>query len=268
MARLSGWRTSAILRVGRCALWVGCGALLAAGCATSQSAEPVPLPSDAQWIWRAYWSAVERGDVAEWNRLTHSSARAPSAKEFDPRVQADARSFLTLCRVQPESMAMGGDRASFRTRCDDGPTQSGLFPWGGAEIVLRKDEDGVWRFFCFGCGLPYQSQSEEESLSPYDAQRLWVAFWSAVERGDAGEVRRLVHSSFTAEGVAQLARPDMAGEARSFLYLCSVQTADPVVTTDRARYATRCRKGKGAELTIARDTDQVWRILCVGDCPR
>ncbi len=189
MARLRGWRTSAILWVGRGALWVGCCALLAAGCATSQSALQVPLPSDAQGIWGTYWTAVERGDVAEWNRLTHSSARAPSAKEFDPRVQADARSFLTLCRVQPGSMAMGGDRASFRTRCADGPTQSGLFPWGGAEIVLRKDEDGVWRFFCFGCGLPYQSQSEEAALSPYDAQRLWVAFWSAVERGDAGEVR-------------------------------------------------------------------------------
>src|SRR5438093_753299 len=139
MARLRGWRTSAILWVGRGALWVGCCALLAAGCATSQSALQVPLPSDAQGIWSAYWTAVERGD--------------------------------------------------------------------------------------------------------------------------AGEVRRLVHSSFTAEGVAQLARPDMAGEARTFLYLCSVQTADPVVAADRARYTTRCRKGAGAELTIARDTDQVWRIL-------
>jgi hypothetical protein len=249
-------------------LRVACVALLAAGCATSQTTEEVPLPSDAQGIWSAYWTAVERGDIAEWNRLTHSSARAPTAKKFDPRVQADARSFLTLCRVQLGSMAMGGDRASFRTRCSDGPTQSGLFPWGGAEIVLRKDEDGVWRFFCFGCGLPYQSQSEELALSPYDAQRLWVAFWSAVERGDAGEARRLVHSSFTAEGVAQLARPDMAGEARNFLYMCSVQTADPVVTADRARYSTRCRKGEGPELTVDRDTDKVWRILCIGTCSR
>ena len=257
MSRLRDW-----------SLWVGCGALLTAGCATSQVAEPVPLPADAQRAWTAYWTAVEGGDVAEWNRLTHSSARKAEAKEFDPGVQADARSFLTLCRVQPESMAMGGDRASFRTRCAEGPTQSGLFPWGGAEIVLRKDEDGVWRFFCFGCGLPYRSQSEEAALSPYDAQRLWVAFWSAVERGDAGEVRRLVHSSFTTEGVAQLARPDMAGEARSFLYLCSVQAVDPVVAADRARYATRCRNREGAELIITRDTDKVWRILCIGSCGR
>src|SRR2546430_2752156 len=81
--------------------------------------------------------------------------------------------------------------------------------------------DAVWRFFCFGCALPYHEQSEEEALSPYDAQRLWVAFWAAVERGDAGEVRLFLHSSFPAEAAAELARPGMAGEARTFLYQCS-----------------------------------------------
>ena len=211
---------------------LGGGALLGAGCATSQNAETVPLPAYAQSVWTAYWSAVERGDVADWNRIAHSSVRKADATGFDPRVQADARSFLTLCSVQSGSMAMAGDRASYRTRCADGPTQSGLFPAAGAEIVLRRDADGAWRFFCFGCGLPYHPQSEEAALSSYDAQRLWVAFWSAVERGDAGEA--------------------------------------PAVADDRARYRTRClpRDGDGAEMTVARDSDQVWRILCVGSCRR
>src|SRR6267142_689870 len=192
-------------------------ALLAAGCTTSPSAPEVPLPAEAQWVWRAYWTAVERGDVAEWNRIAHSSVRKADATGFDPKVQADARSFLTLCSVQSESMAMGGDRASYRTRCTDGPTQSGLYPYAGAEIVLRRDVDGAWRFFCFGCGLPYLPQSEEAPLSPYDAQRLWVAFWSAVEQGDTGEVRQLLHSSFPREAATELARAGMAGEARTFL---------------------------------------------------
>ena len=265
MARMSGWsRMTGVVAA------LGCGALLAAGCATTQDAEPVPLPADAQRVWMAYWTAVERGDVAEWNRIAHSSVRKADATGFDPRVRADARSFLTLCSVRPESMAMGGDRASYRTRCVDGPTQSGLFPSGGAEIVLRRDVDGAWRFFCFGCGLPYHPQSEEAALSPYDAQRLWVAFWSAVERGDTGEVRQLLHSSFSGEAAADLVRPGMAGEARTLLYQCSVRPLPPAVTDDRARYRTRClpRDGDGAEMTLARDGDQVWRILCVGSCRR
>jgi len=62
----------------------------------------------------------------------------------------------------------------------------------------------------------------------------------------------------------------MAGEARTFLYRCSVRPLPPAVTDDRARYRTRClpRDGDGAELTVARDSDQVWRILCIGSCPR
>ena len=249
---------------------LACGALLAAGCATAETADPVPLPADAQRVWTAYWTAVERGDVAEWNRIVHSSVRREDATGFDPRVRADARSFLALCSVQAESMATGGDRASYRTRCADGPTQSGFFPWGGAEIVLRRDADGAWRFFCFGCGLPYGSQSEEAALSPYDAQRLWVAFWWAVEQGDAGEVKRLLHSSFPAEAAANLARPAIAGEARTFLYRCSVRPVPPVESDAQARYRTRClpRDADGAELTLARDTDQVWKILCVGRCER
>ena len=265
MSLMSAWsrRTSVVVGLG----W---GLLLVAGCATSQKAEPVPLPADAQRVWLAYWTAVERGDVAEWNRIAHSSVRKADATGFDPKVQADARSFLTLCSIQSGAMAMDGDRASYRTRCAEGPSQSGLFPSGGAEIVLRRDEDGVWRFFCFGCGLPYHPQSEEEALSPYDAQRLWVAFWAAVERGDADEVRQLLHSSFPAESAAGLARPGMAGEARTFLYRCSVRPLPPAVTDDRARYRTCClpRDGDGAELTVARDSDQVWRILCVGSCRR
>jgi hypothetical protein len=243
-------------------------ALLAAGCTTSPSAPEVPLPAEAQWVWRAYWTAVERGDVAEWNRIAHSSVRKADATGFDPKVQADARSFLTLCSVQSESMAMGGDRASYRTRCTDGPTQSGLYPYAGAEIVLRRDVDGAWRFFCFGCGLPYLPQSEEAPLSPYNAQRLWVAFWSAVERGDTGEVRQLLHSSFPREAATELARAGMAGEARTFLYRCSVQPLPPVVTGERARYRTRCLPagGDGAEMTVARDRDEVWKIVCVGTC--
>jgi len=249
---------------------LGGGALLGTGCATSQNAETVPLPAYAQSVWTAYWSAVERGDVADWNRIAHSSVRKADGTGFDPRVQTDARSFLTLCSVQSGSMAMAGDRASYRTRCADGPTQSGLFPAAGAEIVLRRDADDAWRFFCFGCGLPYHPQSEEEALSPYDAQRLWVAFWSAVERGDAGEVRQLLHSSFPAEAAGELARPGMAGEARTFLYQCSVRPLAPAVADDRARYRTRCLlgDGDGAEMTVARDSDQVWRILCVGSCRR
>jgi hypothetical protein len=241
-----------------------------AGCATTQDAEPVPLPADAQRVWMAYWTAVERGDVAEWNRIVHSSVRKADATGFDSRVRADARAFLTLCSVQPESMAMGGDRASYRTRCADGPTQSGLFPSGGAEIVLRRDVDGAWRFFCFGCGLPYHPQSEEAALSPYDAQRLWVAFWSTVERGDAAEARQLLHSSLSGEAAAELVRPGMVAEARTLLYRCSVRPLPPVLTDDRARYRTRCLPGDGdgAEMTIAKDSDQVWRILCVGSCRR
>jgi hypothetical protein len=258
MALMSGWSLAVL----------GCGALLVAGCATGKVAEPVPLPADAQRAWTAYWTAVARGDVAEWNRITHSSARKADATEFDPRVQADARSFLTLCYVQSGSMAMGGDRASYRTRCADGPTRSGLFPWAGAEIVLRKDVDGAWRFFCFGCGLPYHPQSEESALSPYDAQRLWVAFWSAVERGDPVEVRELLHSSLPGEAVAEMARPGMAGEARTYLYQCSAQFAPPAATENRARYPTRCLAGDGPEMTLVRDSDQVWRILCVGSCRR
>jgi hypothetical protein len=247
---------------------LGWGLLLVAGCATGQNAEPVPLPADAQRVWLAYWTAVERGDVAEWNRIAHSSVRKADATGFDPRVQADARSFLTLCSVQSGAMAMGGDRASYRTRCAEGPSQSGLFPSAGAEIVLRRDADGVWRFFCFGCGLPYHPQSEEEALSPYDAQRLWVAFWAAVERGDAGEARQLLHSSLPGEAVAEMARPGMSGDARTYLYLCSVQSAPPAATGNRARYPTRCRAGDGPEMTLVRDSDQVWRILCVGSCRR
>jgi hypothetical protein len=130
--------------------------------------------------------------------------------------------------------------------------------------------DGAWRFFCFGCGLPYHPQSEEAALSPYDAQRLWVAFWSAVERGDAGEVRQLLHSSFSGEAAADLVRPGMAGEARTLLYQCSVRPLPPDVTDDRARYRTHClpRYGDGAEMTLARDGDQVWRIVCIGSCRR
>ncbi len=245
-------------------------AMLVAGCATSQNAAPVPLPAEAQWVWTAYWTAVERGDVAEWNRIVHSSVRKADATGFDPKVQADARSFLTLCSVQSGSMAMGGDRASYRTRCADGPTQSGLFPSAGAEIVLRRDVDGAWRFFCFGCGLPYQVQSEEAAPSPYDAQRLWVAFWSAVERGDAGEVRQLLHSSLPSEAVTELGRPEMTGKARTLLYQCSVRSLPPVVTGDRARYGTRCLPGggDGAEMIVVRDSDEAWKILCVGSCRR
>ena len=254
---------------GRSLAKLGCSVLLAAGCATSQVAEPVPLPADAQRAWTAYWTAVARGDVAEWNRITHSSARKADATEFDPRVQADARSFLTLCSVQSGSMAMGGDRASYRTRCAEGPTRSGLYPWGGAEIVLRKDEDGVWRFFCFGCGLPYNPQSEESALSPYDAQRLWVAFWAAAERGDPVEARGLLHSSLDDRSAQAFVKPEMRGEARSFLYQCSIQPGSPpAVSGDRARYRTRCQpRGGGGDMLLERDRDGVWRILCLGGYP-
>jgi hypothetical protein len=89
-----------------------------------------------------------------------------------------------------------------------------------------------------------------------------------VERGDPVEVRGLLHSSLPGESVAEMARPGMAGEARTFLYQCAVQPLPPAATDDRARYRTRCLAGDGPEMTVARDSDQVWRILCVGTCRR
>ena len=247
---------------------LGCGALLVAGCATSQNAVPVPLPAEAQWVWTAYWTAVERGDVAEWNRIVHSSVRKVDATGFDPRVQADARSFLRLCSVQPESMAMGGDRASYGTRCADAPSQSGLYPYGGAEIVLRRDVDGMWRFFCFGCGLPYRPHAGDDPPSPNDAQRLWVAFWSAVERGDLGEATPLMHPGIARETRQVFGVPEMRAEARAFLYRCSIQPEPPTASGDRVRYRTRCLpRGGGPEMVLERDRDGVWKVLCFGGCP-
>ena len=254
-------------RTARVTVALGCAAALAAGCAVTQEPVSVPMPAEAQWVWNAYWTAVERGDVAEWNRIVHSSLRSVGTQGFDPRVQADARSFLRLCSVQSESMAMGGDRASFRTRCADGPTQSGLFPWGGAEIVLRRDEDGAWRFFCFGCGLPYQPESAKDPPAPHDAQRLWVAFWSAVERGDPVEAKQLMHSRLFPGDAVMIEEPGMRSEARGFLYQCSVRPEAPTVSGDRARYQTRCLPSGGGEMLLERDRDGVWKALCFGNCP-
>jgi hypothetical protein len=247
---------------------LGCAAALAAGCAATQEPVAVPMPDEAQWVWNAYWTAVERGDVGEWNSVVHSSIRSSEAQGFDPRVREDARLFLKLCSVQSESMAVGGDRASYRTRCADAPTQSGLYPSAGAEIVLRRDVDGVWRFFCFGCGLPFQPESSEEPPSPHDAQRLWVAFWSAVERGDPVETRQLLHSRLADESAQAFGRPEMRGEARSFLYQCSIPPGPPIVSGERARYRTRCQpRGGGGDMLLERDRDGVWKVLCLGGCP-
>src|SRR2546425_5481571 len=82
---------------------VGCAAVLA-GCALRHEVTP-PSSADAQRVWVAYWSAVERGSVAEWNRVVHSSLRTTGAEGFDPGVQADARSFLALCSVRPEPLS-------------------------------------------------------------------------------------------------------------------------------------------------------------------
>ena len=242
--------------------------ILLAGCAATQEPLAVPIPAEAQQVWTAYWTAVERGDVAAWNRVVHSSLRAPDGQRFDPLVQADARSFLALCAVRPDSMAMGGDRASYRTRCAAGPSQSGLYPYFGAEMVLRRDEDGAWRFFCFGCGLPYHPHTEEDPPSPYDAQRLWVAFWSAVERGDLGAATQLMHAGGARATVQDFGRPEMRGEARTFLYLCSIQQDQPTASGDRALYRTRCLpRGGGGDMLLERDRDRAWKVMCFGNCP-
>lgn len=247
------------------AVMVGCAAVLA-GCALRHEVTP-PSSADAQRVWVAYWSAVERGSVAEWNRVVHSSLRTTGAEGFDPGVQADARSFLALCSVRPEPPEVGRDRASYRTRCAEGPTQSGLFPAGGAEIVLRRDRDGAWRFFCFGCGLPYTLVAGVAPPSPEDAQRLWVAFWSALERRDLDEARTLMHSDL--ERSREFGASDMPALARSFLYQCSVQPAPPTVAGDRARYRTRCLAGDGdsGPMLLGRDRNGVWKVLCFGNCP-
>ena len=74
--------------------------LTAAGCATSQTVEEVPLPAEA----RGYGGRTGPPSSAASRRVEPSHAanrRKPDAEEFDPRVRADARSFLTLCRVPP-----------------------------------------------------------------------------------------------------------------------------------------------------------------------
>ncbi len=242
------------------------GALVLAGCVTAPTTA-APTAEDAERVWRAYWSAVERGDAAEWNRTVHSSVRT-SEQGFDPDVQADARSFLALCSIEPESARIGGDRASYRTRCAAGPTRSGLYPLGGAELVLRRGVDGAWRFFCFGCGLPYQPQPSVGPPSPEDAQRLWVAYWSAVERRDLDEARRLMHSSLRGKELPDIGAPEMAALARDFLYSLSVRPVPPIVTEDRARYRTRnvADDRDSGPMFLRRDGDGVWRVLCFGNC--
>ncbi len=239
---------------------------LAVGCAT-RTMTTFPSPEDAERVWNAYWSAVERGDVVEWNRTVHSTLRT-SAEGFDPKVQADARSFLTLCSIEPQTPLVGRDRASFRTRCTTAPTRSGLFPFAGAEIVLRRDVDGVWRFFCFGCGLPYRPQPTVGPPSPEDAQRLWVAYWSALERRDLDEARLLEHSSIRGKESPDLNAPEMPGLARSFLYSLAVRSTPPVVSGDRARYRTRnvSDDRDSGEMFLQRDVDGVWRVSCFGNC--
>jgi hypothetical protein len=241
-------------------------ALAIGGCATPHTTT-APSSEDAQRVWNAYWSAVERGDAAEWNRTVHSSLRT-SEQGFDPNVQADARSFLTLCSIKAQTPLVGGDRASFRTRCAAGPTRSGLFPFAGAEIVLRRDVDGAWRFFCFGCRLPYRPPPTVGPPSPEDAQRLWVAFWSAVERRDLDEARLLEHSSLRGKESPNLSALEMPGLARSFLYSVAVRPTLPIVSGDRARYRTRnvADDRDSGEMFLQRDVDGVWRVMCFGDC--
>jgi hypothetical protein len=245
---------------------VGALVLAIAGCVTTQTTA-APSFEDAQSVWRAYWSAVERGDAAEWNRTVHGSLRT-SETGFDPAVQVDARSFLTLCSIEPQSALVGGDRASYRTRCAAGPTGSGLFPFAGAEMVLRRDVDGVWRFFCFGCGLPYRPEPTVGPPSPEDAQRLWVAYWSALERRDLDEARLLEHSSLRSTESPDISAPEMPSLARGFLYHYSVRPVPPNVAGDRARYRTRnvSDDHDAGEMFLQRDRDGVWRIMCFGNC--
>jgi hypothetical protein len=240
--------------------------LVLAGCVTGQTTA-APSAEDAQRVWRAYWSAVERGDAAEWNRTVHSTLRT-SEQGFDPNVQADARSFLIMCSIEPQSAQIGGDRAAFRTRCATGPTRSGLYPLAGAELVLRRDVDGAWRFFCLGCGLPYRPQPTVGPPSPEEAQRLWVAYWSAVERGDLDEARSLEHSSLRGKESPDIGRPEMRALARDFLYSLSVRPVPPIVTEDRARYRTRqvADDRDSGPMFLQRDRDAIWRVMCFGNC--
>jgi hypothetical protein len=245
----------------------GCAGLFL-GCATMHNGAEPPSLATAQSVWTSYWSAIEHDDVVAWNRTVHSSLRTAGVDGFDPAVRADARSFLTLCSVLPETLALGGDRASYRTRCAEGRTESGLFPAAGAEIVLRRDVDGAWRFFCFGCGLPYVPTSKATPPSPVEAQRLWVAFWGALERRDLEEAQGLLHTA-QRRNSTDLTTAEMAGEARGFLHQCSVQSLPPVVAGDRARYKTRCLPdgGGGGDMVLGRDEDGVWRVVCFGGCP-
>src|SRR5947199_10560279 len=93
---------------------LGGGALLGAGCATSQNAETVPLPAYAHSVWTAYWSAVDRGDVADFNRIAHSSVPKDDETGFGRRAPTAARSCLKPRRRQSASLTGRCDPATSR----------------------------------------------------------------------------------------------------------------------------------------------------------
>jgi Mg2+ and Co2+ transporter CorA len=50
--------------------------------------------------------------------------------------------FVYQCSIRPDPPTASGDRARYRTRC--------LSRAGGADMLLERDQDGLWKVLCFG----------------------------------------------------------------------------------------------------------------------